>query len=140
LTNLVRRPKIQAFHKGAMHMTNKKVKKVKTSEATGAALDYLVSKASNPPGQCGLGWWERDDEGFLFDPLNECRYSPSTDWEQGSSLIEWVDMIQRVDGISIVVKEGNIKVMSSGPTALIAAARCYVTANLGEEVEIPDEL
>lgn len=28
----------------------------------------------------------------------------------------------------------------SGPTPLIAAMRCYVASNLGEEVEIPEEV
>lgn len=62
--------------------------KVKTAELTGAALDLAVSRASNPKGRDGCGGFERDAEGFLFDPLNECRYSPSTDWAQGGPIIE----------------------------------------------------
>jgi hypothetical protein len=118
------------------------MKRIKTHEATGVTLDYLVSKASNPPGQCGWGWWERDDEGFLFDPLNECRYSPSTDWNQGHFLLEWVDTFERENGVSTAHKKGpdGQQYKGVGPSALIAVCRCFVASKLGEKVEIPNDL
>lgn len=73
---------------------------MKTSDLTGPALDLAVSRASNPEGRDGWGWFERDAEGFLFDPLNECRYSPSTDWAQGGPIIER-------EGITVVCAEGD---------------------------------
>jgi hypothetical protein len=124
------------------------VKKIKVAEATGPVLDYLVSKAANPPGQCAWhGWWQ-DEEGFLFDPLNECRYSPSTDWAQGGPIIERerIDLQAKINSGSdydewLAVKGvGSKQRRRYGPTPLIAAMRCYVVSKLGDEVEVPDEL
>lgn len=114
--------------------------KIKTSELTGPALDFAVSKADNPPGQDGWGWWERDEQGFLFDPLNECRYSPSTDWAQGGPIIEreWISIWQV--GKNYWKADLSGLCSNDGPTPLIAAMRCYCYAKLGEYVDIPEEL
>ena len=115
--------------------------KIKVSEATPIQLDYLVSKADTPPGRDGWGWFKRDAQGFLFDPLNECRYSPSTDWNQGGPIIER-ERIQLLPSITsetwnAVCPYHNNCIQVTGPTPLIAAMRCYVTYKLGDEVEIP---
>lgn len=117
--------------------------KVKTSELTGAALDWAVSKASNPPGKDGWGWFERDDAGYLFDPLNECRYSPSTDWAQGGPIIE-------LEGISVMrvykdlplpwCAERGEENFTNAITPLLAAMRCYVASKLGDDIDVPEEL
>jgi hypothetical protein len=113
---------------------------MKTNELTGAALDWAVSKADNPPGKEGsMAWWERDAKGYLFDPLNECTYSPSTDWLIGGSIVER-------EGIELRGKAPNCYASYPhhptyhGPTTLVAAMRCFVTSKLGDEVEVPDEL
>jgi len=116
--------------------------------AAGAALDYMVSKASNPPGQCGLGWWERDEEGFLFDPLNERRYSPSTDYIDLEDILS--NLIRR--GLRIrcrtcryATDEPEVQVdvnghyTACGPDILTAVCRSYVISRLGAEVDVPDE-
>lgn len=133
------------------------MKRVKTAELTGAALDFAVSKADNPPGQDGWGWWERDEQGFLFDPLNECRYSPSTDWAQGGPIIEreMIDLRKVYSSgrpstnpydcwkAEIVFRDEKLVAgdfFAHGPTPLIAAMRCFVTKALGDEVDVPEEL
>lgn len=129
--------------------------KIKTCELTGIALDLAVSRASNPEGNDGWGWFEVDAEGFLFDPLNECRYSPSTLWEQGGPLIElekytitlsdndlyigWVAATQ-LPSAYINVEGAYTDDVMSGATPLEAAMRLLVVRNLGPEVEIPDAL
>ena len=120
--------------------------KIKTADLTGPALDFAVSKADNPPGQDGWGWWDRDEQGFLFDPLNECRYSPSTDWAQGGPIIERDGM--HVDCLRQGKKPiweawpyaSGTKHIQQGPTPLIAAMRCFVASKLGDEVDVPEEL
>ncbi len=123
--------------------------KIKTSELIGTALDWAVVWAERPSGPTGEGWYERDADGKLFDPLNECTVSASTIWEQGGPIIERECIalnggqepcasmqIEVADGDFIVDKwiEGR------GPTPLIAAMRCYVASKLGDEVDVPEEL
>ena len=120
---------------------------MKTSELTGAALDWAVAKADE----------ERDvlfcqrQYGRLIVRIagdHETRdiewpYTPSTDWSQGGPIIER-------ESIKVDPRKGqweatiwNEAVMQNpayGPTPLIAAMRCYVASKLGDEVEIPEEL
>jgi hypothetical protein len=124
---------------------------MKTSELTGTALDWAVSKADNPPGKEGsMEWWERDSEMYLFDPLNERRYSPSTDWLQGGPIIER-ERIEIKRGNPLYFPKDTVEIDNYyellwladkhyGPTPLIAAMRAYVASKLGNEVEIPEEL
>lgn len=124
--------------------------KIKTSELTGTALDWAVQWAHNPTGPTGAGWYERDANNKLFDPLNEYTISPSTDWAQGGPIIEqghihiWTD---RKDAAYAghpdsywVAEMTEIGGIWWGPTPLIAAMRCYVANRLGDEVDVPEEL
>ena len=109
--------------------------KIKTSELTGAALDWAVAKCV--------------DDGFANFVAAGWPYDPSTNWEQGGPIIER-------KRIQITTERGRGWVASSpyaveiggyrkyiftyGLTPLIAAMRCHVTSELGDEVEVPDEL
>lgn len=100
---------------------------MKTSELTGAALDWAVAMAEN---------WAGAD--FEVKPY-------STDWAQGGPIMER-------EGIgATVVSSGsddekwlgaNFKgtFVEYGPTCLVACMRTYVASKLGDEVEVPDEL
>ena len=102
---------------------------MKTSELTGAALDWAVAKCE--------GLIDQPRWGYLYG------FKPSTDWAQGGPIIERGDIsITPLNDI-----EGWIAHMMwrnttdhTGPTPLIAAMRCYVASKLGDEVEIPEEL
>jgi hypothetical protein len=104
-------------------MNNIKIK-LKTSELTGAALDWAVAR-------CELG-----------DAINEVDdpHFYSTDWALGGPIIEQEK--NRTD-ITMVLS-GGTRIWADedyeGPTPLIAAMRCYVASQLGDEVEVPDEL
>lgn len=106
----------------------------KTSELTGAALDWAVAKC----------------EGWSYIALGRLHEIPkfSEWWAQGGPIIER-------EGISVSVghaaKWTAIKRESAHPGAkivwcaggnnpLIAAMRAYVASKLGDEVEIPEEL
>lgn len=110
---------------------------MKTSELTGAALDWAVAKCEG---------WERDMERRYHSNDPDFQYEYSTDWAQGGSIIERekIDVFHQDNGYT-----GAIKMATDadphprpyfGPTPLIAAMRCYVASKLGDEVEIPEEL
>lgn len=103
---------------------------MKTSELTGAALDWAVAIAFNPAPEWG-------------------KWNPSTNWAQGGPIIERERMdIKCWDFHSMPWKASMwwddentaAEIQAFGPTPLIAAMRCYVASKLGDEVEIPDEL
>ena len=121
---------------------------MKTSELTGAALDWAVAKCE------GFTDYDHATETMLaprkeYGRVNLDEYSYSTDWAQGGPIIER-------GGISIRYSEkdargawyavlGPNRFLSpdhegSGTTPLIAAMRCYVASKLGDEIEIPEEL
>ena len=116
--------------------------KVKTSELSGAALDWAVVKC----------------KGVMDDLIGftlEQGYTPSTDWAKGGQIIErekisieymagagdagadvWVANMTYPDkkfgGVAFSEEQGS--------TPLIAAMRCYVASKLGDEVEVSEEL
>lgn len=117
--------------------------KIKTEELSGKALDWAVATSQ--------GWLADEENG---DWIFHCaaivsieRYAPSVDWAHGGPLIE-----QRI-GLSMRDDDkdeserfyaeawcGNTNAYANGPTPLIAGMRAIVTAKLGEEVDVPDEL
>jgi hypothetical protein len=109
---------------------------MKTSELTGAALDWAVAKCMGISVEYGL----TDDERF------------STNWAQGGPIIEREGIHLLCDDrvlnwtASAVQTYANSRrlvgwrTLAYGPTPLIAAMRCFVASRLGDEVDIPEEL
>ena len=124
--------------------------KVKTSELTGAALDWAVAKCEgielypgpidrNPAYKAN---WVRRKHGDL--------YLPSTDWAQGGPIIEQEGILV---GPSPFPAQADSKFAAglgcdwdtcthivTGPTSIIAAMRCYLASQLGDSVDIPEKL
>lgn len=114
--------------------------KIKTSDLTGAALDWAVNQ------------------------IEECCNDPftpmfSTDWSQGGPIIErekigvwWATHYVDDDGVEYgnhwyaemgctdENADSRYCGVADGPTPLITAMRCYVASRLGDEVEVPNEL
>lgn len=107
--------------------------KVKTSEASGAALDWMVAK-------CEGRTWGAVESFIAYHDDGEMNYS--TNWAQGGPIIEREGIMLEQWKTTGYWQAANslVTVALSGPTPLIAAMRCYVTSKLGEEVEIPEEL
>jgi hypothetical protein len=117
--------------------------KIKTSELTGAALDWAVAKAKGI--ELSNGYYNR----LLVDGRMSAGqkmltpYNPSTDWSQGGPIIEREKIELESAGHG-----GNMEWLALieadnefyGPTPLIAAMRCYVASKMGDEVEVPNEL
>lgn len=127
---------------------------MKTTELSGAALDWAVAKAE---GFFNIGMASVGRNGvtdvFYFD-----KWEPSTIWEQAGVIVEreklgvwWATHVVDDDG----VEYGNHWYcetgctddnpndsyhIATGATPLEAAMRCYVMTKLGYEVEIPEEI
>jgi hypothetical protein len=98
---------------------------MKTSELTGAALDWAVAKC----------------EGYRLDLVPEGTYTPSTNWSQGGPIIEREGMTLSCGlNKSYAMKSVGYLVHEYGDTPLIAAMRCYVASKLGDDITIPEEL
>lgn len=115
--------------------------KVKVSEASGQALDWMVAKA----------------EGYLDDPESwmfcVCSnrdmesFRPSVQWGTGGPIIDREDIMfhagpNRETVMAYLRRTGYALAGCSwgGPDHLIAAMRCFVASKLGDEVEVPEEL
>jgi hypothetical protein len=95
---------------------------MKTSELTGAALNWAVNHAERLTG--------------ILAPVNYCGK-----WEHGGPIIEreGIGFMQFSDYPQWTAKHPQA-VCFDGPTPLIAAMRCYVASELGDDIEIPEEL
>jgi len=107
---------------------------MKTSELTGAALDWAVAKCEN------LTNWDDDRLCFINAPHGE-DFEPSTDWAQGGLIIERECICLSTNmGVHwwAKIEETGTEFESASP--LIAAMRAYVASQLGDEVDVPEEL
>jgi len=124
---------------------------MKTSELTGAALDWAVAKCEGATEE-----W-RSGAPFLWDGVpciridgHDVNYRPSTSWLLAGPILEREEM--GVQCIPAGTRKGWWALVTSrfhdrsspdeihGDTPLIAAMRCYVASKLGDEVEIPTAL
>ena len=130
---------------------------MKTSELTGAALDWAVAKCEGYEIVRMRGnemtFLDRTEDGAL----SEKHINYSTDWSQGGPIIErerlWIgySAVQQSQSLRLFAMEDAVvqchktvyppqPKSTTGPTILIAAMRCYVASKLGNEVEVPKEL
>lgn len=125
---------------------------MKTSELTGAALDWAVAKCE------GFDWYIETrptaygPKPFVFEEHGEasCLFQPSTRWAQGGPIIEremreagfdlWSGAHVPHGQFAATYCRGAPDSYVYGPTPLIAAMRCYVASKLGDEVDVPEEL
>jgi hypothetical protein len=125
---------------------------MKTSELTGAALDWAVAKADGkaPKIDCTsfrdafiyrvyLGWsYAYHSSGSIVE------YKPSTAWAEGGPIIERekirLDTTWNQEDGNWSARMDTVGGWWPGPTPLIAAMRCYVASKLGDNIDIPEEL
>jgi hypothetical protein len=127
---------------------------MKTSELTGAALDWAVAIAEGfKPAQLYISKWSKSSPASIFtrtfdDDGNPDGYMTGPDrlysrkWEAGGPIIAREGIAVSPDtGLDWWVAHTKGGVYTDhGPTPLIAAMRCYVASKLGDEVEVPDGL
>lgn len=122
---------------------------MKTSELTGAALDWAVCEASG----FFVGYTQfRSGKAFLkvYGVAQNRHLHPSTDWSQAGPIIEREKISTNFDlsrehpegwwSAEFIDEEEYGMHQEDGPTPLVAAMRCYVASKLGDDVEIPKEL
>lgn len=104
---------------------------MKTSELTGAALDWAVARC----------------EGDQLCKEGGIGLSYSIDWLAGGPIIEreGIGLDQYADyprwqAFTPAPEQPSGHCVCLGPTPLIAAMRCYCCSKLGDEIEIPEEL
>ncbi|MDX9971919.1 MAG: DUF2591 family protein [FCB group bacterium] len=122
--------------------------KIKTSELTGAALDWTVCKAE------GDELAARNIE-YPKQAKHYPKVAPSTDWSLAGPIIEREGIDVRLDRDRVFDPGEKVERwyaskpfdtipdsewVEYGATPLIAAMRCFVASKLGDEVEIPNEL
>jgi hypothetical protein len=125
---------------------------MKTSELTGAALDWAVVECecrmpapfkSIPSLLNGTVRIFRPDISAHSEPI-----SPSTNWAQGGPIIEregitlicWNKNPDQWGARRWLELNGAPSIHVYGPTPLIAAMRCLVASKLGDTVDVPEKL
>ena len=104
----------------------------------GTALDWAVAKCL-PDDTVRIYFEEETGEKLFLDDWEVPEFSPSTDWAQGGPIIEREKMTLEWTGEDWMAYIRHDEEYF-GPTPLIAAMRCYVASQLGDEVEVPSDL
>ena len=124
---------------------------MKTSELTGAALNWAVAKCEGYD-----VFIKHAPVQVMYTPKGKRSwyiFTPSTNWAQGGPIIER-EMIQLTPHCMVNPLYGWAAAYRSfdedddvyalfrkrGKTPLIAAMRCYVASKLGDNIDIPKEL
>ena len=121
--------------------------KTKVSDLTGPALDWAVAKTtSQRTGKCENR--PLSLRGLLLDDNEDPSgiYSPTTNWAQGGPIIEREKISLRIEhdgwwrAANLYTYDPYNAPYYLAESPLVAAMRCYVTATLGNDIEIPEEL
>ncbi|AOM40521.1 phage protein NinX family protein [Xenorhabdus hominickii] len=125
--------------------------KIKTSELTGRALDYAVALAIGGTVNEDNTEVQAPNRDYFVSNVGKYTLKPSTDWEQCGQLMD-----KYCKSFGMVQRRANktwnafaygkpwhgqdTMRLASGDTLQIAFCRAVVAAQLGDEVDIPDEL
>lgn len=134
--------------------------KIKTSELSGVALDWAVAQAieeeihyeyvDDERRKMLISKWEDYSRNGDFSQQEE--WSPSTNWSQGGPLIERFGVtVMKYDSSCIDEHKANLwtaqldgenmeQWCADSPSPLSAACRAIVSAKIGHEVDVPEEL
>jgi hypothetical protein len=114
---------------------------MRTSELTGAALDWAVAECERLE-----VYFDNGAVCLVGQPFDSAYpyWNPSVNWAQGGPIIEREEIgINFVHGdwVADTVNMDDIyEQVEYGDTPLIAAMRCYVAGKLGREIDVPEEL
>ena len=113
--------------------------KIKTKDLTGAALDWAVAKCEGAHPQISY------PDKRLFGAIGDT-FDYSTDWAQGGPLLNQHKISRTIDhsGLWIAYAGYNLndeqRHMQCDRSELVAGLRCLVALNLGEVVDVPEEM
>lgn len=113
--------------------------KHKTSELTGPLLDAAVALALGWAPVAGRLYWFRAADNVTSDPCGLFPPPYSSSWFDGGPIKarERISTHYRNDGTVDAVLPGDNQWPWTGQTELEAAMRAFVSAKLGDEVELP---
>lgn len=119
---------------------------MKTSELTDIALDWAVTKCLHSAAANDARFLEI----FKHQRGTKQAHCYSISWAEGGPIIErekiewqWLpasDKAHQYGARKPSLGGLNRTFCMDGPTVLIAAMRCYVASQLGDEVDVPEEL
>ena len=122
----------------------------KSAGATSPSISFIGDDNIECRGFVGMfvGSEEEAKASILYEnspyQWEEGGFQPSLDWSQGGPIIEreaiTVSQGAPVLGLEWMACDAGSTHVQHGPTYLIAAMRCYVASNLGDEVNVPKEL
>lgn len=121
--------------------------KLKTSELTDIALDWAVLKCMHSAAANDARFLEI----FKHQRGTKQAHCYSISWAEGGPIIERECIQLNLNHLRPHVRppgetwiatriEGSSVSEERGPTQLVAAMRCYVASQLGDEVDVPEEL
>lgn len=105
---------------------------MKTSELTGAQLDYWVGRAYDCPVEVRDGRCVWLPNGGFYNPHENWVTGGSIIELEGLSLLRWES--PNDDGTFWTARNLTATISQPGLTPLIAAMRCFVASKFGEEV------
>ena len=107
---------------------------MKTSELTGALLDYWVARAERVEVTVGSYYGEKI---IYHAPFEGRVYDPSANWATGGPIIEReeISLLPGPWSAQVFDETGLISWEGRGPTPLVAAMRAYVASKFGDEVQ-----
>ena len=114
---------------------------MKTSELTGAALDWAVAQCEGVEVR-----WSAPHEQLLIEGKPYTVWNPHKNWAQGGPIIEREGLtVEYLHDSRWIARHPTAKrhsrpIFGEDPTPLIAAMRCYCCSKLGDEVDVPNEL
>lgn len=116
---------------------------IKTSELSGAALDFAVALAAGYLSKQGDMWMVQlpyVGPRVHYRVGDKSIFSPSTSWAQGGPIIEQacIELLCESPGFRWVAMPQKGPEWR-GNTPLVAAMRCFVGSTLGHEITIPEE-
>lgn len=112
---------------------------MKTSELTDIALDWAVTKCMHSAAANDARFLEI----FKHQRGTKQAHCYSISWAEGGPIIEREKMLIAPDPCGWEARhpgDDGDSTEAVGPTPLIAAMRCYVASQLGDEVDVPEEL
>lgn len=110
---------------------------MKTSELTGALLDYWVAKAHGFFPEFAMHYDERYVIAETTDEEFKSNFAPSTVWAHGATIIEMEKIgVGYLSERSLwaAFKKGDLVGRITGETPLIAVCRYFVASKFGDEV------
>lgn len=112
--------------------------KIKTADLIGRPLNWAVESSEI---ERMRAWGERVKEWWVEEKQSDpTEYS--TDWLWGGEIIERerIELGSYNDQWQATMHMEDGSIFERGPTALIAAMRCHVASQMGDEVDVPDSL